>query len=223
MKIDEIIFKEAAKGFFLRCWVPEANSLVLGRSNEAEKECHLDICAQEGVEVLKRAGGGGTVVLHSGCVVVSFGAWMQQPFKNDIYFSLINKSISAAIQKKYGPLDIIERGISDLAIGDKKIAGTSLFRSKGYLLYQASILVESRIDLIERLLKHPSREPDYRKGKTHRDFIAGLNEYITGLTPQDLELALVQNLKSYLLDFLKEEFAEVDQNHLPWILNRGRD
>ncbi len=223
MKIDEIIFKEAAKSFFLKCWVPETNSVVLGRSNEAEKECHFDLCAQEGVEVLKRAGGGGTVVLHSGCVVVSFGAWMQQPFKNDVYFSLINKSISATIQKKYGLMDIKERGISDLAIGDKKIAGTSLFRSKGYLLYQASILVESRIDLIERLLKHPSREPDYRKGKTHRDFIAGLNEYVIGLTPGDLELALTQNLKSSLLELLKEELAEVDQNHLPWILNRGRD
>ena len=221
MKIDEVIFKEAAKSLFLRCWVPETNSVVLGRSNEAERECHLELCEQEGVEVLKRAGGGGTVVLHSGCVVVSIGAWMQQPFKNDVYFSLINKSISTTIQKQYGSIDIRERGISDLAIGDKKIAGTSLFRSKGYLLYQASILVESRIDLIERLLKHPSREPDYRKGKTHRDFIAGLNEYVIGLTPGELELVLSQNLKQSLIEILSDEFAEVDQNHLTWILNRG--
>ena len=221
MRIDELVFKEASENLFLTCWVPETTTVVLGRSNDAEKECHTKLCDQEGVEILKRAGGGGTVVLHSGCVVVSFGAWMHQPFKNDVYFSLINQSISTAIQKKYGSLDIRERGISDLAIGDKKIAGTSLFRSKGYLLYQASILVDSRVEMIERLLKHPSKEPDYRQGKTHRDFVAGLNEYIPGLSPKELVLVFNQSLKNILLEFLGEELSEVDPNHLSWILKRG--
>lgn len=222
MRIDEMIFKEAARSFFLKCWIPEETTVVLGRSNDPEKECHVEACKKEGVEVLKRAGGGGTVVLHGGCVVVSFGAWMQQAFKNDVYFSLINQSIAAVLEGELGTLQIKQRGISDLAIGDKKIAGTSLFRSKGYLLYQASILVDSRIHIIESLLKHPTKEPDYRRGKSHRNFVAGLSEFVTGLTAQDVEKILSKKLERVLRDFLGEELAAVDEKHLPWILSRAQ-
>jgi lipoate-protein ligase A len=222
MRIDEIIFKEASKSFFLKCWIPEDTTVVLGRSNDPEKECHLEACEKEGIEVLKRAGGGGTVVLHGGCVVVSFGGWMEHHFKNDVYFSLINQSIASTLEAELGSLKIVERGISDLAIGDKKIAGTSLFRSKGYLLYQASILVDSRIHIIEKLLKHPTKEPDYRGGKSHRNFVAGLGEFVSGLTAQEVEKILSKNLERHLKETLEGELTDVDGKHLPWILNRAQ-
>jgi len=221
MRIDEMIFKEANKSFFLKCWIPEETTVVLGRSNDPEKECHLEACENQGVEVLKRAGGGGTVVLHGGCVVVSFGAWMQHHFKNDVYFSLINQSIASTLEAELGSLKIVERGISDLAIGDKKIAGTSLFRSKGYLLYQASILVDSRIHIIEKLLKHPTKEPDYRGGKSHRNFVAGLSEFVPGIEPEEVEKILSKNLEKRLKNLLGNELAEVDEKHRPWILSRA--
>ena len=69
-----------------------------------------------------------------------------------------------------------QRGLSDIVSGDKKIAGTSLFRKKYLLVYQGSLLVDPEFDLIFELLKHPSREPDYRQGRDHKDFVTSLRE-----------------------------------------------
>ena len=60
--------------------------VVLGNSNKSEKECYQESCEADGVPVLKRYGGGGTVVLHDGCLVVSFGFWVRDYFENDYYF-----------------------------------------------------------------------------------------------------------------------------------------
>jgi lipoate-protein ligase A len=220
MWIDDMVFKNADKPLHLELWIPKSPVLVLGRSNDEARECEQNNCAKLGIPILKRAGGGGAVVLHSGCLVVAIGAWMQNPFRNDHYFSLINQTIAKEIESNFRVPPVKERGISDLAIMDKKIAGTSLFRSKGYLLYQCSILIDTKIELIEACLKHPSKEPDYRQGKSHREFIAGLNEFNRDLTPELLFTKLSQTLSSSLQMALSAELAPVDLSHLAWILKK---
>lgn len=220
MWIDELLFEKADKDLACEVWVPLEPIVVLGKSNDVSLECNEERCAELSIPILKRAGGGGTVVLHNGCVVVSIGAWMRNPFKNDSYFQLINQAVAEILTDSFNLPKITQRGISDLAIGDRKIAGTSLFRSKGYLLYQASILVNSRIELIEQCLKHPSKEPDYRQGKSHRAFIAGLNEFNTELTAQTVLQGFQPKLLQGIRDGLGDELVSTDQNHLKWILKR---
>ena len=221
MWIDELLFSKADRDFACEVWVPQKPIVVLGNSNQADLECDINHCEYLSIPILKRAGGGGTVVLHDGCVVVSIGAWMKSSFRNDVYFESINQVIALILSSAFNLPPILQRGISDLAISEKKIAGTSLFRSKGYLLYQASILIESKIDLIETCLLHPTKEPEYRQGKPHRAFIAGLNEFKPELTTQEVVDSLRDNLQTNLKAALKEELVSVDSNHLKWILRRA--
>lgn len=220
MWIDELLFEKAERDLACEVWVPLDPLVVLGKSNDPSLECNEEICAQLAIPILKRAGGGGTVVLHNGCVVISIGAWMKNPFKNDFYFQLINRVVANILMDSYQLPEITQRGISDLAIGDRKIAGTSLFRSKGYLLYQASVLVNTRIELIEKCLRHPTKEPDYRQGKSHRAFIAGLNDFNPELTPQKILQLFQQKLTQSIRDCLGDELVTTDENHLKWILKR---
>jgi len=67
-----------------------------------------------------------------------------------------------------------ERGISDLAVAGRKILGSSLYRRRLLLFYQASLLVESDLGLLERYLRFPSRVPDYRQGRGHAEFCTNL-------------------------------------------------
>jgi len=62
-------------------------------------------------------------------------------------------------------------GTSDLAIADRKFSGNSLRCKRDHLLYHGTVLYDFDLTLIDRLLAMPPREPDYRAGRSHPDFI----------------------------------------------------
>ncbi|HEB84320.1 MAG TPA: hypothetical protein ENI92_04885 [Bacteroidetes bacterium] len=75
-----------------------------------------------------------------------------------------------------GVPEVRRAGISDLAIGGRKLAGSAFYRRKNLAYYSASLLVDPDLALIERYLRHPPREPEYRRGRAHRDFLTTLRE-----------------------------------------------
>lgn len=191
----------------LEVWRPKDVLVVCGRSNKPEVEVNLETCEADSVPVLKRYGGGGTVVLHPHCVVVSLGAWVKDYYENEFYFDRLNQAVIdslSVLDAKFSGLS--QDGISDIVYGEKKVAGTSLFRSRHYLLYQASLLVEARVELMNRYLRHPSKEPEYRGGRTHGEFVCGLSD-ITPIGSVDdvvgqLESSYLSSLSDHLSDHL---------------------
>lgn len=65
-------------------------------------------------------------------------------------------------------------GTSDVAIGDRKISGNAQARRWKALLVHGTLLVDFDFDLAEKVLRHPLREPEYRHGRIHRDFMVTL-------------------------------------------------
>ena len=220
MWIDDQVMRMAEQQLYCKVFVPERSLVVLGRSNIDHKEAELDHCRRDEVPVLKRYGGGGTVLLHAGCVVVSVGVWMQDPFKNDHYFRQLNESVLRAIAPLLPGLAFSQRGFSDLVFERRKFAGTSLFRSRNYLLYQNSILVDSNIDLIDTYLKHPTKEPDYRGGRSHHDFLIGLDELNRELTAAALASEVDETLAGHVRTMLKADLGAVQTAHLPHLWKR---
>lgn len=213
MWIDDQILKNCSRDVETQVFIPKETLLVLGNGNDAEKEAHLERCKQDGVSVLKRYGGGGAVVLHTGCLVVSAGLWVKDYFRNDFYFCQLNKALIAALASFHPSLSFVyQDGISDLCYEGKKIAGTSLFRSRNYLLYQASILYNSKIELIERYLKHPTKEPEYRQKKSHRDFIKGLFEILQGGSLEELRDSTAKYFPQNIHEKLSDELIQSQEN-----------
>jgi len=93
---------------------------------------------------------------------------------------------------------IEDRGISDLAIGEKKILGTSLFRRRKILFYQASLLVDNDLSLFDRYLRFPSRVPDYRRGRGHLEFCTNLRQQGYSLSVSQVMDSLDQVVKDRL-------------------------
>jgi lipoate-protein ligase A len=222
MWIDDVVINECDNRHFTNIFVPAETVVVLGRGNKEETECLVEACQKDGVKILKRYGGGGTVVLHGGCVVVSTGVWVDDPFKNEYFFEKINDAVIDTISSFSKKIPKVEqRGISDLAISGKKIAGTSLFRSKNYLLYQASILVDKNIDLISGYLKHPSKEPDYRKGKSHEDFLTDLKFFDNEISSEKLSNFFESHYRSNLEKKLGDHMTEPMKDHLKHLYKRA--
>ena len=139
---------------------------------------------------------------------------MNDPFQNDRYFRLLNEAVLLGVNRLIPDREFSQRGFSDLVEGQRKFAGTSLFRSKNYLLYQNSILVDPRIKQITKYLSHPSKEPDYRKGRSHRDFLVGLKEFLPSLHPSKLASCFDEHLESDLMALMKDDLGQVQSEHI---------
>jgi len=113
------------------------------------------------------------VVLTPGQVVLACVAEVASPFRNREYAAQINSWFVEALTR-LGVRGVESRGISDLAICDKKILGTSIYRTRLILFYQASLLVSNDLAVFTRYLTMPLRVPDYRAGRTHESFCTTL-------------------------------------------------
>ena len=73
-----------------------------------------------------------------------------------------------------GVADVRHEGVSDLAVGDRKLGGSCIWRTRGLVYYSTTLLVNPDLTLMERYLPHPPREPAYRRGRSHADFVTSV-------------------------------------------------
>jgi len=187
----------------LRVYRPSSTIVVLGRGSKPEVELELDACLADGVPLYRRRGGGCSVVLDPGNVIVSVAQPVAGLNHTRRHFDLLTEWLLGRL-RAVGLVGIYRDGTSDLAIAERKIAGSCVYRSPGLLYYSTTLLVEPDMDKIERYLKHPPREPLYRRGRSHRDFIgclAGIGDFTD---TADLVAELEDNL---CIDDLPERVA----------------
>lgn len=162
-----------------RIWVPAGKALVLGNSQDPEKELNLDPVRADSVPVFKRMSGGGAVLLSPGCLCVGLRFAKRKELSIQEYFAMGSGLIQSIVAERLG-VELMSRGISDLVCGDgpepglRKVAGCAMYMPRDFVLYLASILVAPDFGDIEKYLAHPSKEPGYRSGRRHRDFLTGL-------------------------------------------------
>jgi len=151
-------------------------AVVLSRSRDPRREVHLDNCRQDGVPVIVRPSGGGAVVLAPGMLAASV---LARPLHDERYPEPVFRRYCGAVSsafKEAGISGVMVRGVSDLCLADRKVAGSALRLWHEQLLFQVSVLIDANVDLLERYLALPSRMPDYRAGRSHRSFVMNLRE-----------------------------------------------
>lgn len=158
-------------------WIPAYPAIVLGNSQEPDRELNVTSVLRDGIPVHKRISGGGAVLLSPGCVCLALRFRKRKSLSIPDYFALGSSLIVEAARDRLG-LELFLRGTSDLACstadGEKKVAGSALYMPRDFVLYLVSILVAPDLGQIEAYLAHPSKEPDYRGGRGHGAFLAGL-------------------------------------------------
>ncbi len=176
-----------------RSWEAKRTTVVLGRANKADVEVYEQQCKADKVPVVRRYGGGGTVLLSPGVLVVSLLTHVEQRYHFREYFRQINDYIIEALRTA-GVAKLTQQGISDICLRQRKILGSCMYRSKDVLFYTASLMVSNDLQLLDRYLKHPSQEPDYRQGRPHRDFVTTIQREYPAMTCQRIRRVLDRTL-----------------------------
>ena len=156
-------------------WIPDKVYIVLGASNNPDDALHLDNVIKDNITILKRPSGGQTVMLTPNNIIIATVFFGNKTLHPKDVFVHINKLIISAIEKA-GVENLSMMGISDIAISGKKILGSAIYRNKKGLLYHAVLNLGEPSITFERYLKHPSKEPDYRQGRSHSEFVTSLKE-----------------------------------------------
>lgn len=170
----------------LRIWEPERSAVILGRSSSADVEANFAECRRLGVDVLRRTSGGAAVVLGPGCLMYSVVlSYAQRPHLRSIdeAHHFVLETVLKAVRQQVPAA--VRRGTSDLAVGDRKFSGNSLRCRRDHLLYHGTLLYNFPLERIAAVLGTPPRQPKYRGGRAHGEFVGNLNcsreALITGL------------------------------------------
>lgn len=176
-------------------WRPDEVYIILGRSNSLEKSLFTQHVIDDNVRIMKRPSGGEAVVLTPLMIVVAMAWPIEVSNSSQVAFKLSNELIISTLTQ-LGVRNLHHKGISDISINDRKIAGSAMHKGSDRWFYHAVVNVAEPIGTISWYLVHPNREPDYRQGRSHEDFVTNLFEQGYKIDIQDLVNALVKNLKA---------------------------
>ena len=205
MNIHDDLYKKITPetSFLFELWQPEETAVVLGRSQTADREVNLSNCLKDQVPVLKRRGGGGAVVLMPGVLCFTIAFLSDLSISPYFFFKEINQFIIDELESTFHIDSLSQRGISDITIGVHKIFGCSIFKSRNLFFYQGSLLVDPDLEMVSRYLQHPSKEPDYRAGRPHADFISSLHQSGYPLSLEHLKWHFEESIPAKLVNIVQ--------------------
>jgi lipoate-protein ligase A len=157
----------------LHLWGSAVPAVILGISGALSKEVDSEACAADGVAILRRDSGGGTVLLGPGCLSYSLLLSLDRhPALRDVRLSY--RLILGCLIRALTVPGLEIRGLSDLSIGERKVSGNAQRRGSRALLHHGTLLYAFDAGIVEKYLKEPCRQPDYRRGRRHVDFLGNL-------------------------------------------------
>lgn len=180
LALDEALLDEldAGRGFeTLRVWEPGELFVVVGFANRVEEEADAPACREAGVPIYRRVSGGGTVLQGPGCVNYSVVLRIEEggPLAS---VGGANEFILGRVRAALNPLaggGVEMRGQTDLTLDGRKFSGNAQKRKRGALLFHGTLLLDFEPGLLEKYLRMPSKQPDYRAGRGHSEFVTNLD------------------------------------------------
>jgi len=170
-------------------WEPDRTIVIMGKGSDPDDELLAENILRDNVPVVKRSTGGCSVIVAPNMFVTSLVLKNNFDKKNNEYFDLFNSVLVNTFQK-LGVENIALDGISDITLNGLKVVGSAIYRNKDLVFYHAVINIAGDINLLEEYLKVPSRQPKYRQGRAHKDFVTSFKVQGYDLKFTDFEQAL---------------------------------
>ena len=194
--LDEALLESAEQSGsaddVLRLWEPSSTAVVIGRSSIVAHEVQLDYCQQNKIPIVRRPSGGAAIVTGPGClmyaVILSITRWPELTMLDAAHRMILQRN-AAALQSV--GIGAYRHGTSDLVVGNRKISGNSMRRKRDWVLYHGTFLYGLSAELIERCLRLAPRQPEYRRGRSHAEFVANVS-----VGASDLKNALIATWKA---------------------------
>ena len=178
LALDEALLlaaEESGGGPVLRVWESPVTTVVLGASSRFNEDVEVEACLADEVGIARRSSGGGTVVIGPGALnmtVVLPNDAAPGLEAVDTAQAFVLERVAASIRE--AGLAVQVQGSGDLTLDGRKFAGSAQRRLRCYFLVHASLLYDFPLERVVRYTRPPRRQPAYRAGRTHLDFLTNL-------------------------------------------------
>lgn len=150
-------------------------SIVMGISGKTEELVNLSKIEQAPIPLIKRYSGGGTVIVDTNTLFVSF------IFQKNIFpFPCFPEPIlrwSSGFYQKALDIETFDLRENDYVIGNLKCGGNAQYIKKDRFVHHTTFLWDFDEDSMDYLL-HPKKTPTYREERSHTDFLTRLCHHL---------------------------------------------
>jgi len=180
--LDAVSVKSSRPTLRLYSWNPSAVSL--GRFQAIDDSVDLGACRREGVDVVRRISGGGSV-FHGRKGEVTYSVALREehlPARDVVSsFEYLLGGVAGAIRATGLQAEVSP--INDVVVNGRKIGGSAQVRRNGGVLQHGTVLLDLDKALAFRVLKVPSLKMEQRLLVKPEDRVTSINAEGVHVTP----------------------------------------
>jgi len=192
LAIEEYLLDHVEKNQIILYLWQNRQTIVIGKNQNAWKECKTSELENDGGYLVRRLSGGGAVYHDLGNLNFTFLVT-----KEDYDLEKQMEVILIALQKL--GLNVVKSGRNDITIDGKKFSGNAFFERGGKSYHHGTLMVNVVMEDLQKYLNVDREKLKSKSVDSVRARVANLSEFYPGLTIALLKVKL------------KEAFSEVYQ------------
>mmetsp|Transcript_19964 Transcript_19964/g.25916 ORF Transcript_19964/g.25916 Transcript_19964/m.25916 type:complete len:253 (-) Transcript_19964:969-1727(-) len=184
IKLEEAVFRTKLPGSWCilgKC-EEEDPTVVMGISGKAEAHLNTDLIKKDKIPVLRRFTGGGTVIVNKSTLYVSFIVDSESLLpKVKVHPREIMRWSEEFYHPVFDKLCGMDSGFhledTDYVFGSRKFGGNAQGISGKRWIHHTSFLWDYNMNEMD-YLSNPEKQPEYRKRRSHSEFLCCLKDKV---------------------------------------------
>lgn len=183
---EQVMFEHGpSDGVILYLWQNE-KTVVIGRNQNAFKECRVSLLEEEGGRLARRLSGGGAVFHDRGNLNFTF------IMPRSDYDADRQTGVVLAACRNLG-VKAQTSGRNDLQVCGHKFSGSAFYKSGERAYHHGTLLIDADMNLIGRYLNPPDRKLKSKGVSSVKSRVINLCDAVPGLTLADLCKELIKS------------------------------